>query len=300
MLKLSCFSYKGGAGRTTLAMNIVPFLAEKLGATVKSPLILVDMDIDSCGITYFLHQENCANMRSYSVQALFGYYGSIPKEEMVTDPEEHVMFTHMCAVGEYFKFPAKAILFLPAEPGGALGANNYDGGMPDQLTDFLEECEDVGCCGVLFDSAVGDQLTARWSNAVADKIICCMRPTEQFREGTNRFFEKFDQGTGRDKTVIVVPNVVPTDPMDITVGGRNLHYPDHAKEKIKESFRDNINRGVNEYNMEMLEGASFGVPKVDRFMWHEGILNSIENLTANEREALACYRKLAGIICEND
>jgi len=50
---VSFYSYKGGAGRTTTAVNTIPYIAEKLGADKNNPVLVVDMDLESAGITYF-------------------------------------------------------------------------------------------------------------------------------------------------------------------------------------------------------------------------------------------------------
>ena len=52
---ISYFSYKGGAGRSTLAYNTIPLLLnECIQPTKSSPVVIVDMDIDSCGLSYLL------------------------------------------------------------------------------------------------------------------------------------------------------------------------------------------------------------------------------------------------------
>ena len=52
---ISYFSYKGGAGRSTLAYNTIPLLANNhFRPTKESPMIILDMDIDSCGMSYLL------------------------------------------------------------------------------------------------------------------------------------------------------------------------------------------------------------------------------------------------------
>lgn len=299
MVTISCFSYKGGAGRSTLAMNVVPYLVQELGATPKEPLIIIDMDVDSCGISYFLGIENFGNIRNYSVQALFGTKGTVPRDDGAESAEDHILFRQLKGVGKFFGcLEDRTVLCLPAEPGASLGfSNNYDG-KTDKIEVFLKECEEYGIKGVLFDSAVGDQLTAKWSNRYSKKIICCMRPTEQFREGTRRFFDYFDSNIAQGKDIVVVPNVVPTDPLDINEGGTICSYPNYAKNKIIESFSDNIERNQNHYIMTMLEGDSFGVPKIDRFMWHESVLKVDTNLTPAEIKASYCYEKIAKILCE--
>ncbi len=55
---ITFYSYKGGSGRSTTAINTVRALAKKMGACAEKPILLIDADIESAGLTYFLGQEN--------------------------------------------------------------------------------------------------------------------------------------------------------------------------------------------------------------------------------------------------
>jgi len=304
---ISCFSYKGGAGRSTLAINVVPFLAEKLNATPERPLVLVDMDIDSCGLTYLFDLQNDERILKDSVQYWFSpKYSNMPmvdEEDEIESALKHDMFRKLYPVGRFFDFEDKAILCLPANPGVAIKgdgseANNYDSRLSSNLVAFKRMCKEVAC-GVLFDSAVGNQLTANWSNNCANYIMCCMRPTKQFRDGTNRFFDDYDKKV-RGKKIIVIPNVVPTDELTISDrSGENREYPSYAKERILDEFTDNVTQNNNVYYLDLLEGNKFGIPKIDRFMWQEGVLRCApDKRTEFEITALERYREIATIIAE--
>ena len=52
------YSYKGGSGRSTTTMNTVLHLIDELGADPQNPILLVDADLESSGLTFFFHQEN--------------------------------------------------------------------------------------------------------------------------------------------------------------------------------------------------------------------------------------------------
>ena len=54
MKKIAYFSYKGGAGRSSLAYNTIPLLADALNATAENPIVLIDLDVDSAGLTFLL------------------------------------------------------------------------------------------------------------------------------------------------------------------------------------------------------------------------------------------------------
>ena len=47
------YSYKGGSGRSTTAVNTVRHLADVLGASPEHPILVVDADLESAGLTYF-------------------------------------------------------------------------------------------------------------------------------------------------------------------------------------------------------------------------------------------------------
>lgn len=52
------YSYKGGSGRSTTLINTAKHLAEKLKVSKEHPILLVDADLESAGLTYFFHCEN--------------------------------------------------------------------------------------------------------------------------------------------------------------------------------------------------------------------------------------------------
>lgn len=58
MRAVTFYSYKGGSGRSTTAINTVNRLIKEIGATPESPILLVDSDVESAGLTYFFKMEN--------------------------------------------------------------------------------------------------------------------------------------------------------------------------------------------------------------------------------------------------
>ena len=60
MSRAKCFSfysYKGGSGRSTTAINTVKHLAVEMKASPEHPILLVDADLESAGLTYFFDCE---------------------------------------------------------------------------------------------------------------------------------------------------------------------------------------------------------------------------------------------------
>ena len=51
------YSYKGGSGRTTTLLNTTKHLTDVLNVTKEHPILLIDADLESAGLTYFF---NCS------------------------------------------------------------------------------------------------------------------------------------------------------------------------------------------------------------------------------------------------
>lgn len=308
MKTISFFSYKGGAGRSTLAFNVIPILArDYFRPTAESPMIVVDTDVDSCGMSYLVgadEQVTDTNCIQYLLGNPFSTkrYGSI---------QEHPFLKNLIPVGNAYGYPDNdAILLLPAKDNKNIskdGKNNYaEVGGPsfmESMENFLDVCEDCfDVPAVIFDSSVGNTALANISNEMANIIVCVMRPTIQFVNGTRRYLVGLEEGeklSGGGKEIVLVPNVIPDK--EIIIG--NSRYPDAAIDKIINTFVNaNMfkNSPNNTYHMEMLEPEEFGIPMVDSFMYVEGQLLNKKNYYGNEELVLSRYRKLARIINEID
>lgn len=301
---ISYFSYKGGAGRSTLAYNTIPILAsEYFRPTKESPMIVVDMDIDSCGMSYLLKADKHANATN-CVQYLLGNGCDMRKTATIS---EHPFLKKLCPVGNAYGYPDNdAILLLPALDGQAItaGNSNYSDSnhsFKQALDSFITVCSSFGVPAIIFDSAVGNNATANISNEEADVIVCCMRPTIQFTNGTFRFLCCLENDSDNEvsklispgKDIILVPNVIPQN--EVVIGG--ARYPDTAVSKICNDFITRFDEdSCHYYHFDMLDRDEFGIPAVDRFMWAEGLLYTQKELNDNERLALSRYRKLAALI----
>lgn len=299
---ISYFSYKGGAGRSTLLYNTVPLLLnEHIKPTSDKPVVLVDMDIDSCGLSYLLEvnaakiQDNCCVQHVLAQGCDTTARRSIAEADVLKD---------LIPVGNMLGYADnEAVLFLPAKDNRNVNAdahNNYeDDNFVIHLQSFVDACGNYGVSTIILDSAVGNQATALVANNLARTIVCCMRPTTQFVEGTARYLQKQDTNdatvTGRKKCILV-PNVVPQG--EVVIDG--MRYPDRAINRIYQIFNKFI-YGRDEfaewqYNSDMLDREAFGIPALPRFMWRESQLYTQESLDLEEQVALERYRKLASII----
>ena len=300
---ISYFSYKGGAGRTTLLYNSLPLLLnEQLKPTTANPVVLVDMDIDSCGLSYLLGIQADQIQEDACVQCVLSK-GVDPDGNGIQDI---AIMKKLLPVGNKLGYAInEAVLFLPAKDNRNVKAesrSNYeDDNFENNMESFIEACMNCNASAVIMDSAVGNQVTALIANHLARVIVCCMRPTIQFVEGTARYLQKQDSNnpsvTGRKKCILV-PNVVPQGEVIID----NLRYPSYAIQRFYQIFSDFIDdRDVTEewqYNSEMFDDDVFGIPAVPSFMWREGQLYTQESLDECEQLALERYRKLAGIIAK--
>jgi cellulose biosynthesis protein BcsQ len=308
MKTISFFSYKGGAGRSTLAYNVIPILAkEHIQPTAESPIIVVDTDVDSCGMSYLLKAEKKVTDTN-CIQHLLGTpFDGKPTSSIKTHP----FLSQLIPVGNAYGYPDNdAILLLPAKDNKNIGKdakNNYsEAGGPsymESLKSFLKLCDRAyDIPAVIFDSSVGNTALANISNEAATVIVCVMRPTIQFVNGTHRYWEGVENDekmlTG-DKHIVLVPNVIPQNQVEIN----GLMYPDTAISKIRDDFTTDFEDSfMNEYHFDMLDPKEFGIPAVDRFMWLEDALytKNEEDLNDNEKKALGRYRKLARVIADID
>lgn len=295
MYKISFFSYKGGSGRSSTLINIIPFLVKELKADRNHPIILLDMDIDSTGLTYLLHQGDKVGS-GLSIQRILveGVPGGNNFQRRL---EEHPFFSNLLKVGSEFRCEDSTVLLLPAEAGVSVGKDGTNKNMTHRdsshIEKIIEVCERYDCAAIVFDSSAGDQDTANVSNSKADVIVCCMRPTIQFQEGTLDYFKRMNR-TIRNRDVILLPNAVSR--VGVNVDGKM--YPITAKNRIMDAFCDHFPETGNTIHFDAMIGSHFGIPLVGRFLWQESILANLDSdaLTADEKEAVEMYRQVASMI----
>lgn len=304
MKVISFFSYKGGAGRSTLAYNIIPLLAANhIKPSAESPMIVVDTDVDSCGMSYLLRADDKVTDTNCLQYLLYNGVES----KNCSSISEHPFFSQLIPVGNAFGYGInEAILLLPAKDNKNIdkdAKSNYSDmnvSFLEKLNTFIDVCERrFNVPAIILDSSVGNTATANISNYAANVVVCCMRPTIQFVNGTRRFFTAVENGEksiGDEKNVIFVPNVIPK--YSTTING--VEYPGYAIDKINGNFESSFGGEDHRHNyvLDMLDREEFGIPAVDRFMWQEDLLYTIdkEKLLDDEKVALERYKKLASII----
>ena len=295
--KITFHSYKGGAGRSSTTLNVLPYLVNALKADAAHPILLLDTDVDSAGMTYLLNKaEHFASKENVDVKKLLK--GDVMfKTRHIDDVRSHEFLSRFLPVGELVGVENEAILFLGTNDRDPIDNNDIDGTSEElinRLAIFADNNEDIRA--IVMDSASGSQTVANFATDFADTIVSCMRPTMQLRMGTFRYL------TGRadrnqSQKIVLLPTVVPNT--DVEIDGTFQ----------REEALTMIQRGANKLegrlviNTDFVKDDCFGINEVQRFKWLEGVLYKIDNEKGlvNEDEKLAAsrYKKLAEILAEN-
>lgn len=293
MLKVSFFSYKGGAGRTSVLYNTVSYMAKKLHATVENPIVVVDLDIDSKGLSFLLKTDMDENRFTNSIQ-LMKQMGPLFDEADKTAKE---YYSSMIPVGRLFGLPYeldRSILFITANSKDSLnGSNNFDAANIN-LRGFVRKLERIGCRALVMDNPAGGQLSSDIALRVSDKIVTVMRITKQFREGTREFLAQEKNYSAKD--YIIVPNAVPS-----------AKGTDYSIEKIMNNIAVTMKQageftGENTVNTDLVKKC--GIGEVVRFKFEETNLmfrSEIEGATLadDELQAAEKFFYLSEVICND-
>jgi hypothetical protein len=183
---------------------------------------------------------------------------------------------------------------------GGTNYNDKNNPFKRSLEQFILICSKYKVPAIIFDSAVGNNATANASNQVADIVVCCMRPTKQFVNGTLRFLKGVSSPQSpwgnKDRKVVIVPNVVPQEKLVIDRETYKETYPLHAINTIIDGVEELSKKTKGLYEIDMINEDEFGIPAVTSFMWCEGQLYTKSMLNDNEKLALERYKKLASVI----
>lgn len=336
MKSVAFYSYKGGSGRSTACVNFTYFFAKDVNATVDNPIIIVDCDIDSAGLTYLL-QKNCKNKdkfvstpgnKIFSVESILcgdqkGNDGVSKIRGLESYPplvsiHDNPFFTDMIPVGDFFGLEPETVLFLPSDLKSRDGNFNASPSRKANYIQIKKMARRYKCSGLIFDCPAGTQELALWSLESVDNIVCCMRPTYQFRCGSvdsiKIVIDKTEEG--EEKRIIICPNAVSRK--NTTFYGSK--YPESIRSRLKEEVFDVVdkycrNNGKDEditivdsmlYNSpvesvnkrsENIKGADLiGIPEVERFKWFEECLGTIKIENEDEELAIERYKYLVSLV----
>lgn len=330
MLVISFNSYKGGACRTTTCYNTLPYLAEKLGATSKQPILVFDVDLDSMGLTsLFLGEQKQSVAKEYSARHLFvndenGINTKISSRGISSIEKGEWLFKHFTKVGNHLGLEDDgSVLFLGADTKNDVISDDEFKSMEEDsplevLLDALREMN-LQPKAVVFDCASGVQLTTLRVIMSIDRSVMCMRPTTQFRIGTrdyvlNKIPDKLGIVSYAKREIILLPTAVPSIMIPDDESDRKA-VEDELKQ-LKAKVYKKINRDIvetvkadrrakqyYELNAKMadFENDVVGIPEIQRFKWSESeLIHNLKNtLSAEEKLLESRYIMLAEMLVED-
>ena len=149
MKTITFYSYKGGAGRSSTTLNTLPYLVEAMDASASSPIILLDMDLDSAGMTYLLDLD-VHFKGSYDVKSF------LMCEENWSDAatpnlKEHPFFQKLVPVGSQLGVENGAVLFLGVDDRKPIDNNQKDGTKEGVFSKLNRFCRKNGIKAVVMD-----------------------------------------------------------------------------------------------------------------------------------------------------
>lgn len=293
MQVISFFSYKGGSGRTSLLYNTVPFLADELKATSEEPIIILDLDIDSKGLSFLLKGPNGV---SSDINALH----VLNRDAIITgcSMNKAKFFEKMLPVGKLLglgEARESSVLFISANNITKYMQENTFDSKNFELDYFVAICARMNCKALILDNPAGAQLSGDLALSVSDKIVTVMRITRQFREGTVEFIrEAGERFSG--KQFIIVPNVVPRD--------SNNYSIEKILKSIEAGIKD-VENDENEYNLDLFTQGNRGINEVNLFKFEEvNLRRKLESgyaaLEEDENRAMEMYKKLAWVLADEN
>lgn len=292
MKTITFYSYKGGAGRSSTTLNTLPYLVQTMHANAKNPILLLDMDLDSAGMTYLLQSEVHFKDRYDVKKFLKGEENW--SENPASSLSEHELYKKFLPVGDLLGVENNAVMFLGVDDSSKVDNKEMDGTKQEVMNKFRRFCKKNGIKAVVIDSAAGDQFSAILSTGAANDIVCCMRPTMQFRIGTFNYLNRLSEQTS-DKRIVLLPTVVPNK--DKMIDGEEQRAK--AIKNICDRVKDLV---FNDVCMSFVSESLFGINEVERFKWKEAVLYKISQtseLTEDETEATNRYRRLARVLAED-
>ncbi|MCL2218337.1 MAG: hypothetical protein FWB94_00400 [Chitinispirillia bacterium] len=286
------FSYKGGAGRSSTALNTLPHLFDVLEASKNAPILLMDMDLDSAGMTYLLEKDEYFKDKDvWDVKQFLKSEDSLLElDSPATNLEDHEFYKKLVPVGEMLGVENEAVLFLGVDDREPVDIEQYSCHQGDKWRDLRTFCNNNNFKAIVLDSAAGTQYVAKLAVTAATLLVSCLRATTQFRIGTFNYLRKLMADHPRKK-VILLPTVIPED--------RMINDKSQYQTTVEDITRKISIFKLQNVNVDFVDVECLGINEVERFKWLEGVLYKMEQerkLLPDEQIAAQRYRKLAETI----
>ena len=184
-----------------------------MGASAKAPILVLDMDLDSAGITA-LFEEDVYFRNNYDVKMLLRE-GFPDTNEEVEDLQSHEFFKHLVPVGSKIGVEDGSVMLLGANDSMVFGNEEIFGGdKSDAIKTLKQALNSNHFKALVLDSASGDQVPAQIATSAATTIVCCMRPTRQFRTYTFQYLRRLQTRISDGTKVLLLPTAVPNLDVD--------------------------------------------------------------------------------------
>ena len=283
MIKIMCYSYKGGSGRTVASANLAAALA-KNGKRV----LIIDMDIEAPGLHTLFNTTNTIKYRNQN--GIQNYLkGDLDLEEV----QDEIIFD----LGTYddgFLTP------LPIEDGGKLfylmatsrTTSIFDDEVNERvkMEELLEKLnEDLELDYVILDSASGVRQTFTLSLGVSDYVLIFFRLTTQHFDGALKVGKLINGLKKMDSRYTVdfrmVASAVPREEEILTI--ENKTFAQSLANLLEER------KTVLEKEFGSTQGKTIGeIPEITELKWQESIIVFDEDFTPYEQLAINVMRKL--------
>lgn len=284
---ISLYSYKGGAGRTLCTANLVGLLAREIAASKAAPIVLLDMDLDSAGLTIMLDQPEAVGNKELNMSKIMGGKFSLRGNEKLSQLRRESI-TDISALVDA---PEGSVLFIGAEPVGHK-SEPKSGTMADVMVGLLEVFGAGNVSAVVMDCASGLQPVADLTRQLSNVIVYCCRLTGQFLWGTDRELKSFvgSNAAGEKPNIIVLPVAV----------------PDPSKSELFKEYLRVAMSDLARLEMDLRKQANIfllrpGICEVELFKWHEEVLSLVAKggtLAQDESSALMSFHLLATKVAE--
>lgn len=285
---ISLYSFKGGAGRTVCTANVAGLLAREMSATKENPILLMDMDLDSAGLTILLEQYPSFEESHYSTSKIVTGDLNLNRRKY----RQEFYSDGMVDVSAWVGTSEGTVRFIGAGGIGQVGPSIVRGTAVDQMQELKSYCMEHGVSALILDSASGRQESAVLCHRFSDVIVYCCRLTDQFLSGTkrelNHFMEQCQTERVKLPKIIIVPMAVPT----VTEPWKKMHTT--AMSRL-EALSVDVRGKAGDKTGYLLED---GIGEVESFKWVESVLVTKSILAADEKRALKSYTHLAKKIKE--
>jgi len=202
MYTITCFSYKGGAGRSTSAANLAFELAKN-----DKKVVIIDADLTAPGLHYIFNAESeCIENPDY-----IGSHHLVNDDVSISEIMDHYLID-VSRINHDWNLPAGSISLLATSPlkRPAYGASDD---APSTARKCIESFRDELCRQdydyLIIDAASGLQSIAGSCMKCSDLVLVFFRWTLQHVRGTLECFSELQKITNRQFDLATVATSVP-------------------------------------------------------------------------------------------